>query len=64
MPSSPAMEAATAVKATTVETAAEMAHRCAIERGGMTKPMVLPRMMHYKAGLATPIATTPIGRIT
>ena len=61
MPSSPAVEATT-VKAATMETA-EMA--CAgktlrgfpIECVRMTIAMVLPGMVHFKAGLAAPKTT-------
>jgi hypothetical protein len=61
------MEAAT-VKTTTMKTTevastGKMGHRSVIEAVRVTEPMVLPRMMHAEAGLAT-VNTAPVGRIT
>ena len=65
--SSTTMEAAT-VKTTTMKTTevastGKMGHRSVIEAVRVTEPMVLPRMMHPEAGLAT-VNTAPVRRIT
>jgi hypothetical protein len=65
--SSTTMEAAT-VKTTTMKTTevastGKMGHRSVIEAVRVTEPMVLPRMMHAEAGLAT-VNTPPVRRIT